>query len=96
MTAIDDCQMYQIELPTSVLSAGSNFDHLNNSSGMVYFNNFANDKCKILWSLTIEIRKTCDSALDGNGQLFLCLQDICQENFSGKSSLHRHVTSIHE
>ena len=37
MTAIDDCQMYQIELPTSVLSAGSTFDHLNNSSGILYF-----------------------------------------------------------
>lgn len=52
MTMIDDCQMYQIELPTTVLSAGSNFDNLNNSS-----------------------------VLDGNGQLFLCLQDICQDNF---------------
>lgn len=34
MTAIDDCQMYQIELPTTVLSADSNFNHLNNTAGM--------------------------------------------------------------
>ena len=26
-------------------------------------------------------RKIHPSALDGNGQLFLCLQDICQQNF---------------
>merc|ERR1719259_954888 len=52
LTAVDELVMYQFEIPTTVLSAGSKFYHLNNSS-----------------------------ALDGNGQLFLCLQDICQENF---------------
>ena len=38
MTAIDGCQMYQIELPTTVLSADSNFNHLNNSAGMQQYN----------------------------------------------------------
>ena len=52
MTAIDGCQMYQIELPTTVLSADSNFNHLSNSAGMQQYNkvnfmphyNFTNNK----------------------------------------------------